>query len=69
MMRAFYDHSITALWMAWVIYWCVAAIGAKATRRRESAASRLMHLVPLFLGIGLLLSPHLAEGWIAARFR
>jgi hypothetical protein len=61
MIQAFHQHSITALWLAWLIYWCVAAIGAKATRRQESVASRLSHLLPLFLGVGLLISSHIAD--------
>ena len=67
-MRAFYQHPIDALWLAWLIYWCVAAIGAKATRRRESVASGMRHLLPMVLGVGLLLSPHVADGWLTARF-
>ena len=35
MMSAFHEHAITALWLAWLIYWCAAAIGAKRTRRHE----------------------------------
>ncbi len=68
MMQAFHQYSIPALWFAWLIYWCVAAIGAKATRRQESVASRLSHLLPLFLGVGLLASSHLAGPWLAVRF-
>ncbi len=67
-MQAFYQHSIDTLWLAWAIYWCVAAIGAKSTRRRESVASRMGHIVPMILGIALLLSSHVADGWLAARF-
>lgn len=67
-MAAFYRHSIDTLWLAWLIYWCVAAIGAKATRRRESVASRVGHLLPMVLGVGLLLSSHVADGWLTARF-
>jgi protein-S-isoprenylcysteine O-methyltransferase Ste14 len=67
-MLAFYHHSITVLWLAWAIYWCIAAIGAKPTRRRESVTSRLGHLLPMFLGVGLLISPHLTGDWLAARF-
>lgn len=68
MMAAFYDHSITALWLAWLIYWCAAAIGGKRTHRHESAASLLSHVLPLAIGVGLLLSPHFLNGWLAARF-
>jgi protein-S-isoprenylcysteine O-methyltransferase Ste14 len=68
MMHAFYDNSITALWLVWLIYWCVAAIGAKRTRRHESATSLLSHMLPLAIGVGLLISPHFVDGWLAARF-
>ena len=54
MMRAFHQYSIPALWVAWLLYWSIAAIGAKANRRLESFASRLSHIVPLALGIALL---------------
>ena len=63
-----YEHAIDMLWIAWLIYWCAAAFTAKATRRQESVASRLIHLVPFLLGIGLLLSPRLAPGWLNTRF-
>jgi protein-S-isoprenylcysteine O-methyltransferase Ste14 len=67
LIRIFYELSIAALWLAWLIYWCVAAISAKATRRRESVTSRLLHVIPLALGVALLL-PHLVDGWLAVRF-
>lgn len=41
---------IPALWLAWLIYWGVAARGAKETARHESAASRLSHYGPIVLG-------------------
>jgi protein-S-isoprenylcysteine O-methyltransferase Ste14 len=68
MMQAFYDHAITTLWLAWLIYWCVAAIGTKRTSRQESTRSRLMHIVPLAVGVGLLLPTHFVDGWPAVRF-
>jgi protein-S-isoprenylcysteine O-methyltransferase Ste14 len=68
LMHIFYQHSITTLWLTWLIYWCVAAISAKKTRCRESVASRLSHILPLALGIGLLLSSHVVDGWLAVRF-
>ena len=67
-MQTFYQHSITALWLAWLIYWGVAAINTKAIRRQESVASRLSHIVPLILGAALLVSSHLAGAWLRMRF-
>ncbi len=45
---------IPALWFAWFVYWNIAAIGAKAVRRRESWGSRAAHIVPLTLAVMLL---------------
>ncbi len=67
-MQGFHQHAITALWLAWLIYWCIAALGAKATRRRECVASRMEHLLPMIVGVGLLVSPHPFSGWLAGRF-
>ena len=36
-MRSFHQYSIPALWVAWLLYWSVAAIGAKANRRRRAS--------------------------------
>ena len=67
-MRTLYNSLIPALWSAWAIYWCAAAITAKPVRRRESIGSRLSHIVPLVVGIGLMVSPRLAGTILAARF-
>jgi protein-S-isoprenylcysteine O-methyltransferase Ste14 len=67
-MRLFYHQAFNALWLAWGIYWCVAAIGAKRVRYRESVASRLLHLVPMFAGIVLLVRPPSQHGWLVQRY-
>jgi len=46
---------IGLLWVAWALYWSLAARSARPTRRRESLGSRLAHLVPLTVG-GMLLA-------------
>ena len=51
---------ITGLWGAWFVYWHVAAFGTKPTRRSESAASRLSHILPLAAAAALFLRPELA---------
>jgi protein-S-isoprenylcysteine O-methyltransferase Ste14 len=68
MMRAFHQYSVTALWLVWLVYWIIAAIGAKPTRRREGIASRLSHVVPLVLGIVLLSLPHAPAAWLGLRY-
>jgi protein-S-isoprenylcysteine O-methyltransferase Ste14 len=67
-MRAFHQYSIAALWLAWLLYWSIAAIGSKPIRRHEGMTSRLSHLIPLALGLALLVPPHLPAIWLTARF-
>ncbi len=50
---------ISALWLAWAIYWIVAAASAKQTRRDESVNARLSHLLPLIAGGILIGKPDL----------
>jgi hypothetical protein len=64
----FYQQAFNALWLVWAIYWCAAAIGAKRTRYRERVASGLVHLVPMFLGIALLVFPRIGFGWLRLRY-
>jgi protein-S-isoprenylcysteine O-methyltransferase Ste14 len=63
-MQLFYRSSITALWLAWGIFWLAAAVGAKATRRRETIGSRISHMVPLVLAVILLSSDRLAGRYL-----
>ena len=55
------------LWCGWGLYWLLAALRNKATRRREPLASRLAHLLPLAAGATLLAWP--ARGWSALAWR
>lgn len=48
-----YPSVISAMWLAWVVFWLVSARSAKATARVESTQSRLLHLVPLLAGVFL----------------
>ncbi|MGO1076737.1 methyltransferase family protein [Inquilinus sp. CA228] len=51
---------IIGLWVAWWIYWHLAAFGTKPTRRTESVASRLSHILPLVLAVVLFIRPGMA---------
>lgn len=54
------------LWLAWALYWLISAYGAKRTRRRESRASRLSHVIPLLVGVTLIAWPHHhGENWLS----
>jgi protein-S-isoprenylcysteine O-methyltransferase Ste14 len=50
---------ITGLWLAWFIYWQIAAFGTKPAQRRESVASRVSHILPLALAVALFIRPDL----------
>lgn len=53
-MQPAYGLMIGALWLAWVVYWVVAARDAKPTQRIESPGSRLGHVLPLALAAWML---------------
>ncbi len=53
------------LWLAWLLYWLISAATAKPTRRRESLASRLSHVLPLLLGVYLIIWPQFGIAWLS----
>jgi protein-S-isoprenylcysteine O-methyltransferase Ste14 len=55
MHQAVLQFVMAALWIAWLVYWLVAARSVKTTRWREPINSRLLHHVPLILAALLLL--------------
>lgn len=55
------------LWCAWALYWLLAALRSKATRRREPLGSRLAHMLPLAIGGALLAWPD--RPWPAMAWR
>jgi protein-S-isoprenylcysteine O-methyltransferase Ste14 len=66
--RELVDDPILPLWLVWAVYWCIAGLNAKTTRRREGVASQLTHMVPLLLGVGIMMSPRLAGPYLAMRY-
>ncbi len=63
-MQLFYRYAISALWISLGLVWAAAAIGAKATRRRETIRSRISHTVPIMLAVILLVSRRLAGRYL-----
>ncbi|HTI80448.1 MAG TPA: isoprenylcysteine carboxylmethyltransferase family protein [Acetobacteraceae bacterium] len=63
-MQLFYRYSITALWVAFGVFWLAAAVSGKATRRRETIGSRISHMLPLMLAVILLSSSQLAGRYL-----
>ena len=59
---------LPAIWGAWLLYWWFSSRDVKATRRRESAASRLMHLGPMVVAATILFAPALGVPLLDARF-
>jgi len=66
-MPAIYPSLIPALWIAWLLYWAVAARDAKTTQRVESPASRASHILPLMLAGWLLSARTVPGGFLAGQ--
>jgi protein-S-isoprenylcysteine O-methyltransferase Ste14 len=67
-MRTFYLSIIPALWVIWLAYWTVAAVGTKETARHETRLSQLGHRVPMLVGAVLLGVPHIVGHVLEQRF-
>jgi len=63
----FYAYAVPALWLAWCIYWWGAGRDVKPVTRRESAASRAGHILPLVIAVMLLALPSLPYGLLSNR--
>jgi protein-S-isoprenylcysteine O-methyltransferase Ste14 len=62
-----YRHLITWPWLAWALYWAASSLTTKRTRRRESPASRVVHVLPLLIGALLLGWRNVPWPWLALR--
>ena len=62
MLELMHRHLFTTLWMAWLLYWAIAAANIKAAVRRESAWSRLAHFGPLAVAWWMLGADRLPGG-------
>lgn len=67
-MQEFFKSLIPGLWLAWLLYWVLAARGNKETARQEGAGSRLLHHVPLVAGGVLLGWPRVLGADLEGRF-
>jgi protein-S-isoprenylcysteine O-methyltransferase Ste14 len=61
-------YLIPAFWLAWGLYWLIAAADVKTTARSESAGSRAAHLVPLAIAGILLASRRLPIPFLYTHF-
>jgi len=58
-------HFAEEAWTIWAVWWLAMAFFSKSTKRRESAAQRIEHLVPAMLGFALVFRQGFGGGWLA----
>jgi len=63
-MKFIYDNLITALWIAFLLYWKLAATHVKTISRHEPFSSGWRHHIPFGLGILLLVWPVHADNFL-----
>jgi protein-S-isoprenylcysteine O-methyltransferase Ste14 len=52
-------------WTIWALWWLAMAFLSKSTKRRESVAQRIEHLVPAILGFMLIFRKGFGGSWLA----
>lgn len=63
-----YRYLIALAWIVWWLYWRAASRGAKVVAFRESATSRMLHIVPLVVAFILLAVPTIHVQRLNMRF-
>lgn len=67
-MIRFYNWFFPAIWLAYLVYWQIAAVNVKSTERMEPGASRTLRSVLFLAAIVLLLDNHLPMPWLYRNF-
>jgi protein-S-isoprenylcysteine O-methyltransferase Ste14 len=62
------EYAVPGLWVAWLLYWWAAARDVKVTRRRETIASRLGHVLPLVIAAWMIAASRLPADLLGGRF-
>jgi protein-S-isoprenylcysteine O-methyltransferase Ste14 len=60
----FYESFFTVLWIAFLIYWQIKALGTKTTRRIEPVASRILRSLIFLIAIVLLSTTRIPLRWL-----
>lgn len=60
----FYEWFFPVVWIVFLLYWQIRAIGAKTTQRLEPRASRLVRAITFVVVTALLLVPGLPIPWL-----
>ncbi len=58
-------HFAQEAWTIWAVWWLAMAFFSKSTKRRESPAQRIEHLVPAMLGFALVFREGFGGAWLA----
>src|SRR6266404_7358812 len=58
-------HLAEDAWTIWAVWWLAMAFFSKSTKRRESAAQRIEHLVPAMLGFTVVFREGFGGSWLA----
>lgn len=61
-------YIVNVLWVVWLAYWMIAAIGTKRTSYRDSPAFQVPQILLVFLGFYLLSTNSLRSGPLGERF-
>ncbi len=60
----FYENFFIVLWIAFLVYWLIKAVGTKTTERLEPAASRILRGLILLIAIVLCSTTHIPQRWL-----
>lgn len=60
----FYDYLFFVLWVAFLLYWQIKAVGAKRTERLEPAASRILRALVFVIVVVLLSTNFIPLPWL-----
>jgi protein-S-isoprenylcysteine O-methyltransferase Ste14 len=60
----FYESFFPVLWIAFLIYWQIKAVGTKTTQRLEPAASRILRALTFLIAIVLLSTTRIPLRWL-----
>ena len=60
----FYESFFPVLWIAFLIYWQIKAVGTKTTRRLEPVASRTLRVLTFLIAIVLLSTTRIPLRWL-----
>jgi len=67
-MLRFYEWFFPAIWIVFLLYWQIKAIGTKSTQRMEPAASRILRVFIFGIAIAILSTTRIPLPWLYLQF-